>query len=88
MSKKYCTFAIVNQINRSLSLSLSLCLSLSVSVCLPVCLPVCLSVCLSLSLSIVSQINIGTVSKATLGKLLRDGVERIWAFLSVAELSC
>ena len=25
--------------------------------------------------------NIGTVSKATLG-ILRDGVERIWAFLS------
>ena len=28
----------------------------------------------------VSQTNIGTVSKAMLGKLLRDGVERIWAF--------
>ena len=27
--------------------------------------------------AIVSQTNIGTVSKATLGKLLRDGVERI-----------
>ena len=26
--------------------------------------------------------NIGTVSKATLGKLLRDVVERIWAFPS------
>ena len=26
--------------------------------------------------------DIGTVSKATLGKLLRDGVERIRAFLS------
>ena len=25
---------------------------------------------------------IGTISKATLGKLLRDGVEHIWAFLS------
>ena len=32
--------------------------------------------------TIVSQTNIGTVSKATLGKLLRDGVERIWAFPS------
>ena len=32
--------------------------------------------------AIVSQTNIGTVSKATLGKLLRDGVERIWAFSS------
>ena len=30
--------------------------------------------------AIVSQTNIGTVSKATLGKLLRDRVERIWAF--------
>ena len=28
----------------------------------------------------VSQTNIGTVSKATLGKLLRDGVERTWVF--------
>ena len=27
--------------------------------------------------AIVSQTNIGTVSKATLGKLLRDGVERL-----------
>ena len=32
--------------------------------------------------AIVNQTNIGTVSKATLGKLLRDGVERIWAFQS------
>jgi len=32
--------------------------------------------------AIVSQTNIGTVSKATLGKSQRDGVERIWAFLS------
>ena len=32
--------------------------------------------------AIVNQTNIGTVSKATLGKPLRDGVERIWAFLS------
>ena len=30
--------------------------------------------------AIVGQTNIGTVSKATLGKRLRDGVERIWAF--------
>ena len=30
----------------------------------------------------VNQTNIGTVSKATLGKLLRDGAERIWAFPS------
>ena len=30
--------------------------------------------------AIVSHTNIGTVSKATLGKLQRDGVERIWAF--------
>ena len=32
--------------------------------------------------AIVNQTNIGTVSMATLGKLLRDGVERIWAFRS------
>ena len=32
--------------------------------------------------AIVNQTNIGTVSKATLGKPLRDGVERIWAFHS------
>ena len=32
--------------------------------------------------AIVSQTNIGTVSGATLGKLQRDGVERIWAFPS------
>ena len=31
---------------------------------------------------IVNQTNIGTVSKRTMGKLLRDGVERIWAFPS------
>ena len=30
--------------------------------------------------AIVNHTNIGTVSKATLGKLLRDRVERIWAF--------
>ena len=32
--------------------------------------------------AIVNQTKIGTVSKATLGTLLRDGVERIWAFPS------
>ena len=32
--------------------------------------------------AIVSQTNIGTVSKAMLGKRLRDGVERIWTFPS------
>ena len=30
--------------------------------------------------TIVSQTNIGTVSKAALGKLLRDGVEVLWLF--------
>ena len=32
--------------------------------------------------AIVNQTNIGTVSKAMLGKLLRDGLERIWVFLN------
>ena len=32
--------------------------------------------------AIVNQTNAGTVSKATLGTILRDGVERIWAFPS------
>ena len=32
--------------------------------------------------AIANQTNIATVLKATLGKLLRDGVERIWAFPS------
>jgi len=32
--------------------------------------------------AIVNQTYIETVPKATLGKLLRDEVERIWAFLS------
>ena len=32
--------------------------------------------------AIISQMNIGTVSKATLRKPLRDGVECIWAFPS------
>ena len=33
--------------------------------------------------AIVNPTNIGTVSKATLEKPLRDGVERIWDFPSV-----
>ena len=37
--------------------------------------------------AIVSQTNIGTVSKATLGKLLRDGVERIRALSLSLSLS-
>ena len=37
--------------------------------------------------AIVNQANNGTVSKATLGKLLRDGVERVWAFPSAQILS-
>ena len=32
--------------------------------------------------AVVNRTNIGTVSKATLGKLLRDRMERIWAFPS------
>ena len=32
--------------------------------------------------AIVNQTNIETVSKATLGTFLRDGVERVWAFPS------
>ena len=32
--------------------------------------------------AIVNQTNIGTVSKAMLGMLVRDGVDRIWAFPS------
>ena len=32
--------------------------------------------------TLVSHTNIGTVSKTTLGKLLKDGVERMWVFLS------
>ena len=30
--------------------------------------------------AMVNQTNIETISKATLGTLLRDGMERIWAF--------
>ena len=36
--------------------------------------------------AIVNQVNIGTVSKATLGKLLRHGVERIWTFPSAFQI--
>ena len=32
--------------------------------------------------SVFNQANIGTVSRATVGRLLRNGVERVWAFLS------
>ena len=32
--------------------------------------------------SVFNQANIGTISRATLGRLLRDGAERIWAFPS------
>ena len=37
--------------------------------------------------AVVSQTNTGTVSKAMLKKLLRDGVERIWAFPSALSPS-
>ena len=32
--------------------------------------------------SVFNQANIGTVSRATLGRLLRDGAERVWPFPS------
>ena len=32
--------------------------------------------------SVFNQANIGTVSRATLGRPLRDGVERVWTFPS------
>ena len=32
--------------------------------------------------SVFNQTNIGTVSRSTLGRLLRDGAERVWAFPS------
>ena len=32
--------------------------------------------------SVFNQANIGTVLSATLGRLLRDGAERVWAFQS------
>ena len=35
--------------------------------------------------TIVNQTNIGTVSQAALGKLLRDGMERIWAYPSAID---
>ena len=43
--------------------------------------------------AIVNQTNIGTASKAALGELLRDRVERIWAHMSayipsLTELNC
>ena len=31
---------------------------------------------------VANQLNVGTVSKAILGELLRDGMKPIWAFLS------
>ena len=34
--------------------------------------------------SVFNRANIGTVSRATLGRLLRDGAERVWAFPSAA----
>ena len=34
--------------------------------------------------AIVNQTNVGTISKAKQGKLLGDGVEHIWAFLSAS----
>ena len=34
-------------------------------------------------LSVFNQANFGTVSRATSGRLLRDGAERIWAFPSI-----
>ena len=38
--------------------------------------------------AILNQTNVGTVSKATLGKLLKNGAERIWAFPSAEMLPC
>ena len=37
--------------------------------------------------AIVNQTTVGTVSKATLGKGLRDGVQRIWAFPSAYRVT-
>ena len=34
--------------------------------------------------SVLNQTYIGTVSRATLGRLLRDGAERVWAFPSAS----
>ena len=36
--------------------------------------------------SVFNQTNIGTVSRATSGRLLRDGAERVWAFPSTTIL--
>ena len=36
--------------------------------------------------SVHNQTNIATVSRATLGRLLRDGAERVWAFPSATML--
>ena len=38
--------------------------------------------------AIVNQTNIGSVSSATLGKLPRNGVERVWTFPSAQIPSC
>ena len=38
--------------------------------------------------SVFNQTNIGTVSRATLGRLLRDGAERVWVFPSARMPSC
>ena len=38
--------------------------------------------------SVFNLANVGTVSRATLGKLLRDGTERVWAFPSDTMPSC
>ena len=37
--------------------------------------------------SVFNQTNIGTVSRAALGRLLRDGTERVWAFPSATTSS-
>ena len=78
------------QLTLSLSVCLSVCLLFSLCLCLSLCLfPLSFSLSLCLSLpsrrAIVSQTNIGTVSKATLVMLL--GVERMWAFSSASILS-
>ena len=38
--------------------------------------------------AIINQTNVGSASEATLGKLLRDGVERIWTFPGAYIPSC
>ena len=37
--------------------------------------------------SVVNQTNIDTVSRTTMGRLLRDGAERVWAFPSATMSS-